>query len=970
MAMRVFSSVLWGSSLNRVIRTTMILLFLVSCTREGNYSASEVASRGEELIFTAESGEVQTKTAFQADETSIWWSPRDQICIFYGDSEGSQFTATNDTETAKAVFTGTLNAFTGEAEVGVAHSFWAIYPYSSAISCDGSSIVASLSNHQVAKAGSFAPNTNISIAKSSGMNLSFFNACSWFRFSVQQEGITSVTFRGNNGEIVAGEFSVSMGEDGRPTVPSIVEGKGKTEIVLSAPIGKTLEVGKYYYITLFPQIFEKGFTVTFETNSLIGSRSIERSATYLRSKYNTGTLFDKTINYTAKINPSIHQYSIGDIVEADGVGIVAGVNDEGYILLLSVTELRDMDWGTSYDWCCAYGDSWSMPTIDELTYISQGFYQINECLSAAGYVTLSLRINKYYWSCSNNPSNSDYYYKERLFDGNINTNMGEDEKKTATVNYTRAVKLIHSPMELAVGDKTTLSASLILGNTYIDNLTWASSDEGVATVNSSGVVTALSPGCVTIKALIGSRAGLSCELTVLRPIESISFEKSEIDIFVRDEPTTLAATILPENAGNRLLIWESSDANIATVDQNGQVSAIFPGTAIISVKSANRTKIKASCTVNVKQHVECVSLNKTVFSLREDSTEKLVAMVFPVSATDQTIVWISSNSDIATVNQNGLVSGISEGTAQITAVSNDNNEVQAKCLVNVYYDRVESISLDKTHIYLYPGHTSLLEVTILPETAKNKSVTWSSNNTNIATVNQDGLVTGISIGSAAITATSQENGLTAECEVTVNAIPDGAVDLGLSVLWASCNLGANAPEEYGKYYQWGETSSSTKAYCKWANYKWCDGSEKTLTKYNTQSSHGTVDNKTILDIEDDAANAVLGGSWRIPTKKEYEELVKKCTWKWTTVNDVKGYLIKSKVSGYQDKSIFLPAAGFIAAGTLASDNHIGDRGYYWTSELYDTKTPSNANSENFTSSKSSSAASSRKDGLTIRPVTD
>ena len=132
------------------------------------------------------------------------------------------------------------------------------------------------------------------------------------------------------------------------------------------------------------------------------------------------------------------------------------------------------------------------------------------------------------------------------------------------------------------------------------------------------------------------------------------------------------------------------------------------------------------------------------------------------------------------------------------------------------------------------------------------------------------------------------------------------VDLGLSVKWATCNVGATKPEEYGDYFAWGETQP--KDYNDWSTYKWCIGSYNTLTKYNTSSSYGTVDNKTVLAKTDDAATVNWGGSWRMPTDTEWTELRENCTWTWTTQNSeygygVHGYRVTSKKNG---NSIFLP----------------------------------------------------------------
>ena len=154
----------------------------------------------------------------------------------------------------------------------------------------------------------------------------------------------------------------------------------------------------------------------------------------------------------------------------------------------------------------------------------------------------------------------------------------------------------------------------------------------------------------------------------------------------------------------------------------------------------------------------------------------------------------------------------------------------------------------------------------------------------------------------------------------------GYVDLGLSVKWATMNVGATKPEEYGDYFAWGETS--TKSTYNWSTYTLCKGSSSTLTKYNTNSSYGTVDNKTQLELSDDAARANWGGSWRMPTDAEMTELRSNCTWTWTTQNGVNGYKVTSKSNG---NSIFFPAAGSRSGSSL---DYAGSSGLYWSSSLY------------------------------------
>lgn len=186
-----------------------------------------------------------------------------------------------------------------------------------------------------------------------------------------------------------------------------------------------------------------------------------------------------------------------------------------------------------------------------------------------------------------------------------------------------------------------------------------------------------------------------------------------------------------------------------------------------------------------------------------------------------------------------------------------------------------------------------------------------------------------------------------------------AVDLGLSVKWASCNVGASTPEDYGDYFAWGETSP--KSTYTWSNYKWCNGSYMTLTKYCTSSSYGMIDNKVVLDKSDDAASVNLGGDWRMPTTEEIVELRNKCTWTWTTQNGVAGYKVQSKYNG---NFIFFPANGYRYENSL---DYAGLYGNYWSSSL-DESYLHHANIIFFRSTSFGYSSSSRSSGLSVRAV--
>ena len=196
------------------------------------------------------------------------------------------------------------------------------------------------------------------------------------------------------------------------------------------------------------------------------------------------------------------------------------------------------------------------------------------------------------------------------------------------------------------------------------------------------------------------------------------------------------------------------------------------------------------------------------------------------------------------------------------------------------------------------------------------------------------------------------------------------VDLGLSVKWATCNLGASKPTEYGGYYQWAGTKdvSDTKIKLSWDNCPYHTGlsSSSGWTKYNMDPSYGTVDDKAVLESMDDAASVVLGGKWRMPTYEEWKELLNtdNCSWTWTAIDGVNGYKVQSNKSGYTDNWIFLPAAGYRNNDGF---NYLGSSGGYWSSSLKSGH-PGYAGCMGFYSNSVGSGYNYRCFGLSVRPV--
>ncbi len=186
-----------------------------------------------------------------------------------------------------------------------------------------------------------------------------------------------------------------------------------------------------------------------------------------------------------------------------------------------------------------------------------------------------------------------------------------------------------------------------------------------------------------------------------------------------------------------------------------------------------------------------------------------------------------------------------------------------------------------------------------------------------------------------------------------------AVDLGLSVKWAECNVGASLPHEYGDFFAWGETSPKSSIDYFWETYILCDGTYSSLNKYNSIAAFGRTDNRNIITKEDDAAYSVMGENWRLPSENEFKELYEKCQWEWSENKGTYGYNIK----GPNGNTIFLPLTGCFVG---IHHNLIGS-GYYW-SNMNSEISPNDAYALTFTQDNIEIKTVSRKNGLPIRAV--
>ena len=303
------------------------------------------------------------------------------------------------------------------------------------------------------------------------------------------------------------------------------------------------------------------------------------------------------------------------------------------------------------------------------------------------------------------------------------------------------------------------------------NIIWTSSNPKIATVNPHGKVTAISNGITHITAAINGESS-SCKITVSNDyvaVKDISLNKTELNILI-NKSETLVATIYPANASNKYIIWESSDDTIATVDSNGQITAKKVGTAKI-IASSNGAEEECNITVIDNIKLKEITLNKENITIKEQSSETLKVIYNPSDATNKKVTWKSSNNDIVKVDSNGKITGISPGSAVITAVSKDGGLVAtSKVTVEALSKKVISVKLDKKELSLEAGKESTLKAIIDPDYAEIKDVTWKSSDEKIATV-KDGIVTAIKKGTAEIKVITKDGNKEDICKVTVTSPP-------------------------------------------------------------------------------------------------------------------------------------------------------------------------------------------------------
>ena len=336
------------------------------------------------------------------------------------------------------------------------------------------------------------------------------------------------------------------------------------------------------------------------------------------------------------------------------------------------------------------------------------------------------------------------------------------------------ISLSQNSATLKIGNTLTLKPSLTPLDASNKRIIWISGNENVAKVSVAGVVTAITPGTVgIIGRTVEGNYLIHCIVYIAEEIDSITLNQNNIKLNLSDSPVTLLAKIMPDNITIKDIMWTSSNYSIANVDSKGKVTPMSGGTATITATSVHDKSKKVTCNITVigpaidtKIHAAKVTLNFHQKDLVAGTIFSLNQVIMPSNASIKTVIWSSSNEDVATVSSTGVVTPIEEGMTLIVVKTVDGGNVDS-CIVNVKKQEVTGMSLNINGSTLKIGSSLTLKPVITPLDASNKSIIWSSGNETVAKVSEAGVVTAITPGTVGIIGRTMDGNYLVYCIVYV-----------------------------------------------------------------------------------------------------------------------------------------------------------------------------------------------------------
>ena len=861
----------------------------------------------------------------------VFWNPREEISVFCTNGKG-RFVSTN-TEPVNGAYDRVefLGSLDNAPERGKS-PYWAVYPYSEDNTFDGDAVGVTLPATQEAVVGNVDDGLLISIARTWDKDysytykyLSFYNLCGILSIPVYEDGIKKIVFKGNDNEPLAGRVHASFNESGIPFISKFDE--PSYEITLYPPDMGTFNKDDMYDIVCFPGQFKKGYTIEFYRDDLVSIKQISSPVSLSRAGF-----VDLTRLYTGGTIYSIESdgksYSLDYKYDSQIDSTTYWVTINGRMF-----EIPEKFHTTPFDNPTRLGPAVAIDTMHETIYFAMSYYDTEYYnyvydgviyrVTPSGYLRKEypvawysffrenergLELHSYYDGDPGRPCSHLFYEKMSYnhwenhlwLDGEDDSYYVDFDLSGFTTKKLSDVIFLFQEKDIPNYPKTITAVDLGL------SVKWSSCNLGATSPEMYGDLFAwgetTTKNSFTVENYrFGGRYGDGEDWWLLNGTTKYNYVDQKVYLDSVDDaahvqlgddwriPTPAEWWELIENCS-----WEWYFLNgVAGLKATSKIN----GNCIFFPVDSNESHYDSLLQYQGEPYLETAYYNSShvyhdyYFGSFHEFSFSLYDSIF------------------------GEFGGQRELGHAIRPVYG--------------HIPIEEFSLDKSFVHIASGESVQLNVSVLPTNASNWDVTWSSSNESVAMVSPDGLVTGISSGSAVITVTSARGERSESCDVVVDhADAPEIVDMGLSVKWASYNVGASHPEEVGYYFAWGEVTPKDE-YCD-QTYKWCaDGSSFSMTKYcfdPTIGLNGYTDGKTTLDPEDDAAHVNYGGKWRMPTDKEIVELCEKTTCSPACLNGVDGYWVTSNINGNR---IFFPFTGYKEYENLRER----ETGFYWSSSL-------------------------------------
>lgn len=956
----------------------------LSCTREAE--VSDAISVNRQTVITA-SFEGASRTALQNGGTQIYWEPADEIKVFFKTFSGrfvSQNTELAEVADFMGSLTALVGANEGASSSNL---FWGLYPFRSDAVYDGSSVTTTLPAAQTGRAGGFARNTHITLAHSAGADLSFFHVCGGVRFSLTQEGIKQITFEGNGAEGIAGKIKVGFENElpvvQELTEPQTMitltapnGGRFETgvwyyiEAVPGAlPQGYTM---KFYKDGASAKLSTSS-PVSFKRGKFGSIVDIDEWLIFTPDGDEPGPGDEPDPEDIIQFGDPVAKYACLDSFDTNGDGEIT------YAEAAAATSLSGLfnDWPTVK----SFEEIRFFTGVTSTENVFTGLTQLDSITIPAQITTLGTFKN-----CSSLkkvvlPAALSSLPQDCFSGCTALAKIAFPQNLTAIPincfqNCTALQSIVLPSKVASIGSGafsgcsslqtiifpaglTSLPASCMSGLGALTNVVLPESLGEVPNncfQNCSSLKTIDLPsgakkigssafsGCTSLKTML-----LPAALTTLnsdcfsgcRALEEITF--SEV------------LTAIPNNCFKNCsalesLIFPSSVSSIGSGAFSGCTAlktvvlpsgletlpdACFSGCSALKtvIFPEALTAIPNECFKNCTS-LETMTIPASITSLGSYSFEGCTSLdniSLAESLTSFGSYIFQNCTGLSTVklpeNMTSLPTGMFCGCDVLKSIQWPSNlqSIGAYAFANCSFKENDfTLELPATVTSIGNRVFNTIRHLIIRSTSKVVIEEWS-----FGIPSAYRIYIYVSEGRKDMYKVMDKWDKYADCIFAISEYPQAyqggpsAVDLGLSVLWATCNIGATNPEDYGLCFAWGETEP--KENYSWSTYKWCmNGNENQLTKYCIDGWDGYNDNKTVLDPDDDAATVNWGGNWRMPTKAEQEELRKNCTWEWTTLNGVYGSKVTSKKKGYTDKWIFLPAEGEYS-------------GVYWSSLCLDVE---------------------------------